>query len=227
MEKFSRIQLPLISFSTIYGSIPIIKSVKFHPGLFQDPSFPKSRRSPNPRPAVARTTVCSPRGAYAVGVTSVTWLGLENPPPPELQRCYATSVSPQAPLSRWIEQTAFGSTVVWCCLVTLVRWDYGEKRAFSLSPMCFVFQFGKLDARTQTIVAPACTRAAYCRGKQPAFQMMVLKLLTAHTSNASAAFCSAQKYLEPRGRRVTRSHKEDGDCRATKTRLPQHQKPRR
>lgn len=62
----------------------------------------------------------------------------------------------------------------------------------------------KLDARTQMIVAPACTRAAYCREKQPKFHMMVLKLLTAHTSNALAAFCSAQKYLKPRGRRVTR-----------------------
>lgn len=89
---------------------------------------------------VAQTTVCSPRAGYTVGVTSVIWLGLENTPsragealhnlffhsswPSDRAWCVRQRSSlgcvrfpplgvTEPSSSRWIKQTAVGSTVVW------------------------------------------------------------------------------------------------------------------
>lgn len=180
---------------------------------------------------VAQTTGCSPRAGYAADVTSVIWLGLENTPsragealcnlffhsswPSDRTWCVRRS-SPGCvrfqPLgvtepssSRWIKQTAVGSTVVWKPFVLwLLSGGIIVKNKlrlcaafiFHLCALCWVlFHDSKFDATTQKIVALALIQAAYCWEKQPKFQMMLLK---ACTSNTSTAFCSMHTFLKPR-----------------------------
>lgn len=189
---------------------------------------------------VARTTVCSPRAGYALGVTLVIWFRLENAPSRAAETlhnlffpllvtlrqslaCETTffaglralpaarrDITVTEPLSQ-TDSGWFRSCLKDCFGTIAIVKNELQRCCCFLSPLCCVFSLVRpLIEKWKQGLRKLWRRAgreriqmAYCSEKRPKFETTVLKLLTAYTSNTSAAFCSARKDLKPRCLRMT------------------------